>query len=77
MTTNHILLLALLVASPLVAQDDPPRSITENRDDEGAILGYDVGVVDYLTKPVNPAVLRSKVKASSSIFSPRRAPLRS
>ena len=43
------------------------------RDDEHAILGYDVGAVDYLTKPINPAVLRSKVNVFVDLFSKTRA----
>jgi signal transduction histidine kinase len=38
------------------------------REDEHAILGYDAGAVDYLTKPVNPAVLRSKVNVFVDLF---------
>jgi signal transduction histidine kinase len=38
------------------------------REDEHAILGYDVGAVDYLTKPVNPMVLRSKVNVFVDLF---------
>lgn len=43
------------------------------RDDEDAVLGYDVGAVDYLTKPVNPAVLRSKVNVFVELFAKTRA----
>lgn len=38
------------------------------REDEHAVLGYDVGAVDYLTKPVNPTVLRSKVNVFVDLF---------
>ncbi len=38
------------------------------REDAHAILGYDAGAVDYLTKPVNPAVLRSKVNVFVDLF---------
>ena len=37
------------------------------------MLGYDVGAVDYLTKPVNPAVLRSKVNVFVDLFRKTRA----
>lgn len=43
------------------------------REDEHAVLGYDVGAVDYLTKPVNPAVLRSKVNVFVDLFGKTRA----
>ena len=38
------------------------------REDEHAVLGYDAGAVDYLTKPINPAVLRSKVNVFVDLF---------
>jgi signal transduction histidine kinase len=43
------------------------------REDEHAMLGYDVGAVDYLTKPINPAVLRSKVNVFVDLFTKTRA----
>lgn len=43
------------------------------REDEHAVLGYDVGAVDYLTKPINPAVLRSKVNVFVDLFAKTRA----
>ena len=42
-------------------------------EDQHAILAYDVGAVDYLTKPVNPAVLRSKVNVFVDLFRKTRA----
>jgi len=38
------------------------------REDEHAVLAYDVGAVDYLTKPVHPGVLRSKVNVFVELF---------
>jgi len=38
-----------------------------------AVLGYDVGAVDYLTKPINPAVLRSKINVFVDLFRKTRA----
>jgi signal transduction histidine kinase len=43
------------------------------REDEDAVLAYDVGAVDYLTKPINPAVLRSKVNVFVDLFHKTRA----
>lgn len=43
------------------------------REDEHAVLGYDVGAVDYLTKPINPAVLRSKVNVFVDLFTKTQA----
>ncbi len=43
------------------------------REDEHAVLGYDVGAVDYLTKPISPAVLRSKVNVFVELFAKTRA----
>lgn len=43
------------------------------REDEHVVLGYDVGAVDYLTKPINPAVLRSKVNVFVDLFRKTRA----
>lgn len=43
------------------------------REDEHAMLGYGVGAVDYLTKPINPEVLRSKVNVFVDLFRKTRA----
>ncbi len=43
------------------------------QEDEHALLGYDVGAVDYLNKPCNPAVLRSKVAVFVNLFRTNRA----
>ncbi|MCC6797303.1 MAG: response regulator [Candidatus Hydrogenedentes bacterium] len=42
-------------------------------EDEHVLQGYDVGAVDYLNKPCNPAVLRSKVAAFVSLYRINRA----
>ena len=42
-------------------------------EDQHAVLAYDVGAVDYLTKPINPAVLRSKVNVFVDLFCKTRA----
>lgn len=43
------------------------------REDEHVLQGYDAGAVDYLSKPCNPAVLRSKVAAFVDLYRVNRA----
>jgi signal transduction histidine kinase len=43
------------------------------REDEHVMMAYDVGAVDYLTKPINSAVLRSKVNVFVDLFRKTRA----
>ncbi len=42
------------------------------REDEHVVLGYDVGAVDYLTKPINPVVLRSKINVFVDLYTKTR-----
>jgi signal transduction histidine kinase len=42
-------------------------------DDHDIIAGYDAGAVDYLTKPVNPRILRHKVAVFADLFRKTRA----
>jgi two-component sensor histidine kinase/CheY-like chemotaxis protein len=41
-------------------------------DDQHVIEGYDSGAVDYLLKPINPAILRSKVSVLAELFLKQR-----
>src|SRR5215475_8933851 len=41
--------------------------------DESAIAGYQAGAVDFLTKPIQPAVLRFKVSVFADLFRNRSA----
>ncbi|HSR97693.1 MAG TPA: response regulator [Kofleriaceae bacterium] len=42
-------------------------------DDQDILAGYGAGAVDYLTKPVNPAVLRHKIAVFAELFRKTRA----
>jgi len=66
--------LAKLIKQRRKTQHIPLIFLTAHyRDNEHAVLGYDVGAVDYLTKPVHPAVLRSKVSVFIDLFRKTRA----
>ena len=41
-------------------------------EDQHVIEGYDSGAVDYLLKPINPAILRSKVHVLAELFLKQR-----
>lgn len=41
--------------------------------EEKVVLGYGAGAVDYITKPVNPAILRSKIGVFIELFKKTRA----
>jgi signal transduction histidine kinase len=42
-------------------------------DDQDVVAGYGAGAVDYLTKPVNPQILRHKVAVFADLFRKTRA----
>lgn len=66
--------LARLIKQRKRTQHIPILFLTAHyRENEHAVLGYDVGAVDYLTKPVHPAVLRSKVSVFVDLFRKTRA----
>ncbi|MGA2258018.1 MAG: response regulator, partial [Thermoguttaceae bacterium] len=44
-----------------------------NREDEHVLQGYSAGAVDYLSKPCNSAILRSKVAVFVDLFRTSRA----
>jgi PAS domain S-box-containing protein len=43
------------------------------QEDKDVLSGYDVGAVDYLTKPVDPQILKSKVNVFVELFRSNRA----
>ncbi|HXJ60572.1 MAG TPA: PAS domain S-box protein [Verrucomicrobiae bacterium] len=43
------------------------------QDQKDVLSGYDVGAVDYLTKPVDPRILRSKINVFVELFRIQRA----
>ena len=66
--------LAQLIKQRRRTRDIPILFLTAHLSDEGDVLrGYDVGAVDYLTKPVNPDILRSKIAVFADLFSKTRA----
>jgi len=61
--------LAQLIKQRRKSQHIPILFLTAHNDDEeNVMLGYDVGAVDYITKPVNPAILRSKIGVFVELF---------
>lgn len=66
--------LAQLIKQRKRTRDIPILFLTAHLSDEGDVLrGYDVGAVDYLTKPVNPDILRSKISVFAELFRKTRA----
>ncbi|MBN2885487.1 MAG: response regulator [Chromatiaceae bacterium] len=39
---------------------------------EGEAVGFDLGAADYITKPVNPVIVRARVKAQLALFNQAR-----
>ena len=66
--------LAQLIKERKRTRDIPILFLTAHLSDERDVLrGYDVGAVDYLTKPVNPDILRSKIAVFVDLFRKTRA----
>ena len=66
--------LAQLIKQRKRTRDIPILFLTAHLSEEEDVLrGYDVGAVDYLTKPVNPGILRSKIAVFADLFTKTRA----
>jgi signal transduction histidine kinase len=66
--------LAKLIKARKRSQNVPILFLTAHMVDEAAALqGYGVGAVDYLSKPLNPEILRSKVGVFIELFRKTRA----
>ncbi|HEX6898966.1 MAG TPA: response regulator [Thermoanaerobaculia bacterium] len=66
--------LAHLIKQRKRTRDVPILFLTAHMSEERDVLrGYDVGAVDYLTKPVNPDILRSKIAVFADLFRKTRA----
>jgi signal transduction histidine kinase len=66
--------LAQLIKQRKRSRDIPILFLTAHLSEESDVLrGYDVGAVDYLTKPVNPEILRSKIAVFGDLFRKTRA----
>jgi signal transduction histidine kinase len=59
--------LARMIRTRRKTQDVPILFLTAHGD-ESAVAGYEAGAVDFLTKPLQPAVLRSKVAVFVDLF---------
>jgi PAS domain S-box-containing protein len=66
--------LATLIKKRKRSQDVPILFLTAHSVDEDDVLrGYGVGAVDYLSKPLNPEILRSKIGVFLDVFRKARA----
>jgi PAS domain S-box-containing protein len=66
--------LAGLIKARKRSQHIPILFLTAHSSDDSEVLrGYGVGAVDYLSKPINPDVLRSKVGVFTELFRKTRA----
>jgi signal transduction histidine kinase len=61
--------LAVLIKQRKKTQNVPILFLTAfYQEDKDALNGYEAGAVDYLTKPINPAILRSKINVFVELF---------
>lgn len=66
--------LANLIKQRKRTQDIPIIFLTAYfQEDKDVLQGYGIGAVDYLTKPVNPQILKSKIGVFADLFRKTRA----
>jgi len=66
--------LAQLIKQRKRTEDIPIIFLTAHHpEDEHVLSGYGAGAVDYLTKPINPAILKSKVAVFAELYRKNRA----
>ena len=66
--------LAQLIKERRKTKDIPIIFVTAHySEDQHVLSGYSAGAVDYLTKPVNPAILRSKVSVFADLYRKSKA----
>lgn len=55
-----------------VTRHIPVIFITAKNEEVDEVLGFETGAVDYITKPVNPAIVRSRVHTHLALFNQQR-----
>lgn len=66
--------LANLIKQRKRTQDIPIIFLTAYfQEDKDVLEGYEIGAVDYLTKPINPQILKSKIAVFADLFRKTRA----
>src|SRR5437016_2747259 len=66
--------LAQLIKERRKTKDVPIIFVTAySGEDQQVLSGYSAGAVDYLTKPINPSILKSKVAVFSELYRKSKA----
>src|ERR1051326_763833 len=66
--------LARIIKERRRTRDIPIVFVTaHSSEDEHVLSGYSAGAVDYLTKPINPAILKSKVAVFAELYRKTKA----
>ncbi|PLA73456.1 two-component system response regulator [Hydrogenovibrio sp. SC-1] len=50
----------------------PVIFVTANKEQEDEAMGFRLGAVDYITKPVNPVILRARIRTHLAFYDQRR-----